>query len=1306
MESDVFEIYAPTKKIIKFQSTFNDPNSYVHLRILHLDVYTGIPTLHYKEPVLAEVLRRDFARSRLKTLAAFLFYQVMSSADTFLQRATVYLEDARDKTQHPSARFDALDASRAALLDARRAQAPPQSLLPIFTGLLTTASSDPSHIVRIAVSQVIEDFCLRDLKSFVPSATQLLLRALHDDHVLVSKRAVRALTTLFRKLIGFVVHVGVGDSFPEASLTIWLQMQARAMSFIHATDEGLRKAATKFAETVVLAFSYSGGGASPEHFTLEYLIKRGSNSALLEVDKLEREGVHCVKAVVQLVHDALAGTLVTKKPDDTPPEHGLPPASFMTAISVLSNLVRRRPKLLEFTLPPLLGIVASITGSRGRPSRVFNALTHSQRGSILMMLKLSLHALRGFSYTRNENWNNEIAVALNDLSASEREQEALRKERTSLPSNAQQRIPKIESVTSAEHGVPSQLLKRSHERPDVPSPAIKPTLPSSASNRPPPQPDNLGMVPGLRLLPDDAFSMAQALVRTMPSQEVVNFVMTRLLLNIPPEETVPGAAEAARRVNKRPLPQSEDPAATLTAAQKKHKRSRFGSKDGAEPAVQPAPVKKVTVRKTMPPVVPAKLSPDAIDRLVILCCRRILTREAETRTSGAAPLRVQLLARILTWLVYKKNKTFTQFCDEACTYIVQHLSESMALAQAWLHCLAVADGYPLSQHIHRHTNGHDDTHSATMETKSEQIQKNPGSFGSNSESNNADIMSGSNDNKMDVDKTENVSAKEQVNTKERDGSPKNQTPEIPDTTMIESGEISEVLEDDDDDSDAENWNNTPYERIFVRILTLLRERLGVSAEILGNFISEAPIIPEVVINIMRGMCMELASVKDGLHTVRAVITERPGKDRSKCLSLLFELACNDDVAVRGPTIRLLANKLFVEGEADVQQFIEERTVHEIQNAVESVRKEPFREHVKILECMSLLTTALCGQKHDLVRHLCEAFKNLPREGKEVVKKQVMDLAEHIGLEANPLTDLIGGTLLVSRETSGAHGKKSDGVEELALAVLRSGMRKTGTITPFVVQAAMQRYKTCGDMEFLLTVIEGLSREEVLKHLEAIVEYTKETSTNGDQQSAKVNANHAIEDRGNMASMETPTGKDVFKDMIGKLTSSKVNIRPADMLVELHKLRPTTAVGFAIQQCFELKSVFKQEAVAQAVQQVLDMTITPDMLMRTVILARLFYPEMEGYLTDTVMTGLIAKKVWTNAVLWDGFLRYCVDVKKSAVKLLLSLPVSQLEDALLKKEELRAFFRDMNKSNTKNVRKIPTKHRKVILSVLKQSSSDK
>lgn len=1221
----------------------------------------------------------------------------MSSPDIALQRVHAYLNDYRDSPSD-STRYESLDAARSSLLEARRARVSTAHLLPLFTNICAAAIADRSHNVRTVVMQAVEDHCLRDMHIFAPAATPFLMRALHDEHVLVITRAVRALTTLFRKLLGFAVSTGVGTAeglFQEANLSVWLQMQQKAVSMIHAQDEGLRKASVKFAETVVLALTYSGSAGSPDHFTLDFLFKKGSHSPLLNLTALEEEGIRCVKLIAQLVLTSIDGNLITLRPDRADGVGGLPPASFMTALSVLGNLVRRRRKIIDFTLPPFLGAVAAII-ARGNSLTAFQQLSEGQRQSIITVLRFNLLALKAYPHTRTGRVGADITQATNDLANFEREEEIRRKEISA-------------EIAAKERAEAAEAERRRAAATAVPPPSLK----RPRSNEP--------SIPWPRLPPNEAFALSQTIIQGMPPQEVVNFIMTRLLLNIPPVETIPGAQRAIQRLPAANQPGLDEPVA------KKPRKSRFATKEPQRPqkeSLQPTPAKKVAVvRKHAPPVVPIRLSPAATEKLVIFCCRRILNGERRTRSSGAGPLRIQLLARLLTKLAQQESEIAMKFCEEACSFVVDDIAHNVSLAQAWLFSLIcdgevailppapVMNGRVKDEPAESNCTENDRDVKMTQKPEielgqpvkpsEEDLSKDQSNNASENNVNMEGAREASGIEKETKAETEKIHI--EMENQSSDGHTNGivEPPTDSDTDGVAKIEGDKSISNQDQNMDVEELveddcdplaRNAPYERIFIKILELILEKHPDKSDAYSDFLIDAPVLPEAAIKTIKGFCEDPSRLKLGLYTLRDIVLKRPGNDRWTALSFLLNFTQHEDEVLSGPAIRLVANKIFVECAGEVPEAIEKHAIESLQKAIEELPESAKHDEVNHLERGSLLLTALCGQKPELLTKVAFAYSTAPQRAKKVLLSRSKDLAGHLGMSADPVIKLISGKLLRAELNRGDENIATDGLEELALEMLKAILKKFGKPSEELVEAAQQRYERSGDINFIIAVLSGLRKEALLKYLAPIVNVAHSIG----EPKTETEKSNGVADSANTA---------CFKDIVTTIMSNRSPaLSPAELLIELHNIDPSSAVGSAVRACFELKAIYKQESIAQALQQLIEKTVVPDLFMRTVHLARIYYPELEKYLTGTVMMRLVEKQVWKNEVVWEGYLRFCAELKEKSLKILLSLPVSQLGDALERQEALRGVFRELfaNPKNLKKV-KIQVKHRKVIQAALKNHS---
>lgn len=65
----------------------------------------------------------------------------------------------------------------------------------------------------------------------------------------------------------------------------------------------------------------------------------------------------------------------------------------------------------------------------------------------------------------------------------------------------------------------------------------------------------------------------------------------------------------------------------------------------------------------------------------------------------------------------------------------------------------------------------------------------------------------------------------------------------------------------------------------------------------------------------------------------------------------------------------------------------------------------------------------------------------------------------------------------------------------------------------------------------------------------------------------------------------------------------------------------------------------------------------------------------GFVSQTLLPRLVTKKVWTNAPLWEGFIRCAKVIAPASFGVLLQLPKEQLREVVDKQPGLKSGLRD-------------------------------
>lgn len=105
-------------------------------------------------------------------------------------------------------------------------------------------------------------------------------------------------------------------------------------------------------------------------------------------------------------------------------------------------------------------------------------------------------------------------------------------------------------------------------------------------------------------------------------------------------------------------------------------------------------------------------------------------------------------------------------------------------------------------------------------------------------------------------------------------------------------------------------------------------------------------------------------------------------------------------------------------------------------------------------------------------------------------------------------------------------------------------------------------------------------------------------------------------------------------------------------------------------CLSEKEIYTHEVLGVVMQHLVEMSPLPTLLMRTVIQSHTLFPRLSGFIIN-LLHRLIAKQVWRNKLIWDGFVKCCQRLQPASMGVLIQLPTSQLQDALNICPDLRA-----------------------------------
>ncbi|XP_059634492.1 uncharacterized protein LOC132276874 isoform X2 [Cornus florida] len=477
-----------------------------------------------------------------------------------------------------------------------------------------------------------------------------------------------------------------------------------------------------------------------------------------------------------------------------------------------------------------------------------------------------------------------------------------------------------------------------------------------------------------------------------------------------------------------------------------------------------------------------------------------------------------------------------------------------------------------------------------------------------------------------------------------------------------------------------------YEKFLLGVAKSLLHNLPATDKAFSRLLGEVPFLPDSALKLLDDVCCsDIHCAKDvrdgdrvtqGLGAVWSLILGRP-LNRQACLDIALKCAVHSDDDIRAKAIRLVANKLYVLSyiAESIEKFatnmflsavdqrvsdlelsqpgsIEQRTEGESGSQETSISgsqiSEPASENdsvkgaqsdsridssVSFAQAQRLISLlfALCTKKPSLLRLVFDNYAHATKAVKQAVHRHIPILIRALGSSHSELLCLISDP--------------PEGSENLLTQVLNILSEGT-TPSSDLIASVKHLYETkLKDVTILIPMLSSLSKNEVLPIFPRLV--------------------------------NLPLDK--FQRALAHILQGSAHtgpaLTPAEVLVAIHDINPEKD-GLALKKitdvcsaCFEQRTVFTQQVLAKALNQMVDQTPLPLLFMRTVIQAIDAFPTLVDFVME-ILSKLVNKQVWRMPKLWVGFLKCVSQTQPHSFHVLLQLPQPQLESALTKYANLR------------------------------------
>lgn len=462
-----------------------------------------------------------------------------------------------------------------------------------------------------------------------------------------------------------------------------------------------------------------------------------------------------------------------------------------------------------------------------------------------------------------------------------------------------------------------------------------------------------------------------------------------------------------------------------------------------------------------------------------------------------------------------------------------------------------------------------------------------------------------------------------------------------------------------------------YDTCLTRLLTGLLERPDHKEGLFSRLILEAPVLTPSAVNILKKYCQDENRIYLGMTTIKDLIIKRPNL-KSDFLDILLNFTSHEKSEVRNSAIRV-TKKLYERN--DLRDTIEKYAMHYLKYLLQPSPPSELlsRGKVKVelagvwseetIKLCLYLFLGLLPVDHRLIHDLANIYTAAVADIKRTILRVLETPVKGMGMDSPELL------LLVENCPRGA--------ETLVTRIIHI-LTDKAVPSPELVDRVRDLYqKRVSDVRFLIPVLNGLSKKEVVAALPKLIK------------------------------LNPVVVKEVFNRLLGVHSHQNFTspVTPAELLIALHGVDPTKVdvktIIKACNLCFAEKSIYTQEVLAVVMQQLMDMNPLPTLLMRTVIQSLAMYPKLIGFVMN-IMQRLIIKQVWKNRKVWEGFVKCCQRTKPQSFLVLLQLPAVQLRDAFTLCPELREPLLSHIQTLTPHQRAhIP----KAIMSVLEKDANE-
>ena len=431
--------------------------------------------------------------------------------------------------------------------------------------------------------------------------------------------------------------------------------------------------------------------------------------------------------------------------------------------------------------------------------------------------------------------------------------------------------------------------------------------------------------------------------------------------------------------------------------------------------------------------------------------------------------------------------------------------------------------------------------------------------------------------------------------------------------------------------DADNFNE--FNNCLISIITdfIYKTEPKDRDHYLPKFYAELSDLTDDSISLLKDYILlsKTSTIENGFNIAKVLI-ENIGSFRFKVLNLMLELCANANQEIRNIATKRI-KQLHEESDEKFKQEIEKVSFEMLEKLLDTQSNVAMDEESIKLNLLPYLN--LLPSNHKLIHSLATIYVSMNANIKRVILRSLESPVKGMGMSSPELL------LLVENCPAGA--------ETLVTRIIHVLTDKQSPSAELVNRVRDLYQKRVPDVRFLIPVLNGLSKKEVIDALPALI---------------MLNPNVV---------------KEVFNRLLNDNSNFQSPLTPSELLIALHNIDSNKCdmktIIKATGLCFNEKNVYTSEVLAVVIQLLMEQNPLPTLLMRTVIQSVSLYPQLIGFVMN-VLQRLILKQVWKEDKVWQGFIKCCQRTKPKSFQVLLQLPAPQLRTVFTSSPDFKIELR--------------------------------